>query len=235
MTTPEILQLLESLGSPATKKVLMKHGIPEPLYAVKIEELKKIQKKTKQNHALSLELYATGIYDAMYLAGIIAEPMKMTEAELQNWVSLAKAPVIYETIVAGVAAESPFGLKLALQWIDSEHAGIRTCGWSVLSFLVSIKPDEELDMDLLKKLMRRVAENIQTSPNRVKMTMNSFIISTGVYVTALNGLAKETADKIGKVNVDMGDTACKVPSAREYIEKAESKNGLGKKRTYTIC
>jgi 3-methyladenine DNA glycosylase AlkD len=64
MTATNIVEQLKELGSTSIKRVLLKHGINEPLYGVKIEELKKIQKKIKEDHKLALELYATGIYDA---------------------------------------------------------------------------------------------------------------------------------------------------------------------------
>jgi 3-methyladenine DNA glycosylase AlkD len=235
MTHTEILKQLATLGQPSIKSVLLKHGIKEPLYGVKIEELKKIQKKTKENHELSLQLFRTGVYDAMYLAGLIAEPEKMTAKELQEWVQLANAPILYETTVASVAAESKQGLELAKKWITSKDAGIASAGWATLSDIISIKDDSELDIPMLKDLLAKVATAIDSSPNRVKSTMNGFIIAVGTYVKELNGLAKQTAQKIGKVKVDMGDTACKVPFAVDYIEKAEGKNAIGKKKKTARC
>src|SRR5438132_981044 len=89
MTAQEIVQELKSHGSEATKKVLLKHGAKEPFFGVKIEDLKKIQKRIKKNHQLALELYDTGISDAMYLAGLIADDGQMTRKDLQRWVEQA--------------------------------------------------------------------------------------------------------------------------------------------------
>ena len=50
MTSKEILTELKSLGSESIKKVLVKHGAREPFYGVKVEELKKIQKKIKKDY-----------------------------------------------------------------------------------------------------------------------------------------------------------------------------------------
>ena len=83
MTSKEILTQLKSLGSESIKKVLVKHGAREPFYGVKVEELKKIQKKVKMDYKLSMELFDTGISDAMYLAGLIAEPEKMSKKDIQ--------------------------------------------------------------------------------------------------------------------------------------------------------
>ena len=40
----------------------------------------------------------------------------------------------------------------------------------------------------------------------------------------------QTAEKIGPVSVDMGDTACKVPYAPDYIQKVQKRGTIGKKR-----
>ena len=74
MTAKEILTELKSLGTASYKKLLMtNYGAKEPLFGVKIGDLKKIQKRIKQDYQLALDLYDTGNYDAMYLAGLIAD------------------------------------------------------------------------------------------------------------------------------------------------------------------
>src|SRR5438105_3151398 len=89
MTAKAIVEELKALGNEGTKKVLVKHGAKEPFYGVKIEHLKKIQKRIKRDYQLALELYDTGISDAMYLAGLIADDAKMTKKDLQRWVEKA--------------------------------------------------------------------------------------------------------------------------------------------------
>ena len=235
MTSADILKQLESLGQASIKKVLLKHDIKEPLYGVKVEELKKIHKKIKEDHALSLELYATGIYDAMYLAGLIAAPAQMTTKELQHWAKQANAPALSEYTVAWVAAESKHGMEMAMKWIDAKEPSIASSGWATLSSVVAITDDSELDLTLLKKLLDRVAKTIHESPNRVKLAMNGFVIAAGSFVKELNTYAKQTAQKVGKVTADIGDTACKIPAALEYIAKVESKDAVGKKKKSARC
>ena len=65
--------------------------------------------------------------------------------------------------------------------------------------------------------------------------MNAFVIAVGSYVKPLTKKAKQIAKKIGQVEVDMGDTACKVPLATEYIAKVEKAGRLGKKRSTVKC
>ena len=65
--------------------------------------------------------------------------------------------------------------------------------------------------------------------------MNGFVIAVGAYVTPVMKQAKATAKKLGKVDVDMGGTSCKVPIALVYIEKLEKSGRAGKKRKTTRC
>jgi hypothetical protein len=65
--------------------------------------------------------------------------------------------------------------------------------------------------------------------------MNSFVIAVGTYVSPHLTRAKAVAQQIGEVYVDVGDTACKVPIATEYIEKVESMGRVGRKRKTIRC
>lgn len=235
MTTQEILADLAENGNENTKKIFLRHGAKEPFYGVKVEYLKKILKKTKKDYELSLELYDTGNSDAMYLAGLMADETKMTKKDLQKWVKNAYWYMISEYTVPWVTAESAHGLELALEWIESDKEGIASAGWSTLSSLAALKPDDELDIKLFDKLLDRVAKEIHSSQNRVRYTMNGFVIAIGSTIASLTDKATAVAEKIGKVNVDVGGTSCKVPLAVEYIEKVKAKDKIGKKRKSARC
>jgi 3-methyladenine DNA glycosylase AlkD len=235
MNAAEIVQELKLLGSENIKKVLLKHGIKEPLLGVKVEELKKIQKRIKKDYQLALDLYDTGIYDAMYLAGLIADDLKMTKKDLCHWVDTATCNALCGSTVSWVAAESLHGWDLALAWIESKKEIVAVTGWATLSSLVAIKNDAELDLPELKRLLMRVQKTLPKEPNRVRYAMNGFVIAVGAYLRPLTDLALQTAQKIGEVSVDVGDTSCKVPYAPEYIEKAQKKGTVGKKRKTAKC
>jgi 3-methyladenine DNA glycosylase AlkD len=235
MTANEIVAELKALGNESTKKVLMKHGAREPFFGVKVEDLKKIQKRIKKDHQLALALYETGISDAMYLAGLIADDPKMTRKDLERWVEQAYWYMLSEYTVPWVAAGNPLGRELALEWIESKKEHVAAAGWATLSSRVAVKEDAELDLAELKKLLQRVQKTIHQQPNRVRHVMNGFVIAVGAYVKALTSLALETAAKVGPVEVDMGGTACKVPDAREYIGKIQARGAIGKKRKMAKC
>jgi 3-methyladenine DNA glycosylase AlkD len=206
------------------------------VYGVSVADLKVIAKTIKKQQALALELYATGIMDAMYLAGMVANGAQMTRDQLNAWAEgSAGMQMISEYTVPWVAVESSHGRELALQWIKSPKEHVARAGWCTLSGLVATQPDSALDLKEIESLLLKVEKGIHAAPNRVRYTMNNFIIHVGTYVQPLLKQAKATAQRVGEVSVDVGDTACKVPLATEYIAKTESMGRTGQKKKTIRC
>ncbi len=233
MDLSEVLTSLESYGDERTKNTLIKHGAKEPFFGVKVADLKKILKKTKKNHELSLALYQTGNSDAMYLAGLMADEKQISKNDLNRWVKEAYWSYLSEYAVAWIAAETDFGFELGLDWIRSDTETIAAAGWSTLSNYASV--NNELNVEMYSSLLGQVENNIKNAKNRVKYTMNGFVIAVGSFIPELTNRAKQTADQIGKVTVYMGKTSCKVPLAKDYIEKIETRGTIGKKRKSARC
>ncbi len=231
----EIMKELEKLGSEQTKKTYIKHGAREPLYGVTTGKLKPIAKKIKKDYKLSMELYETGNYDAMYLAGMIAEPEKMSKLDFDNWIKKAYCHGIADYVVSVTLAKSPLAQDIADQWIKSDKELYASAGWSCYCWLLGYQNDSLFDKEKIYRYLKEVEKNIHSSPNRVRYAMNNFVITVGISYKALHEEALEVANKIGKVYVDMGDTSCKTPIATEYIQKAIEKQRIGFKRKNVRC
>lgn len=235
MKLQEIMKLLEAKGSEQTRKTYRNHGAPEPLFGVKVGDLKPIAKRIKGDQNLAMQLYETGNSDAMYLAGLVADGSRMTRKELDHWADSATWHMISGCTVPWVAAEHPDAIRIALEWIDSPKDHVATSGWATLSSVVCVVPDEQLPVGLLDSLLTRVVETLSDSPNRVRYVMNDFVICCGTYVAPLAESALRAADKIGWVEVDMGNTGCKVPDARSYILKSRRGLPIAPKLRTTRC
>ncbi|MGC1272831.1 MAG: DNA alkylation repair protein [Planctomycetaceae bacterium] len=234
-TLDDVMAALKAKGSVQTRKTYARHGVTIDMDGVSIADLKVIAKAIKGRQDLALELFDTGHYDAMYLAGLVADGSKMSKARLESWAKQATAAPIAEYTVPWVAVESPFARELARRWIDSKRESIATTGWNTWSGLVAIMPDDDLDLAEIRAILERVVREIAKSPNKVRYTMNGFVIAVGGAVKPLLKEAKAAAKKIGVVTVDMGDTACKVPLATAYIEKIEQAGKVGSKRKAMKC
>src|SRR5687767_7251466 len=101
MTKEQVMNELKKKGSESTKRIFLNHGASEPMYGVKIADLKIIQKQVKKDHQLAMELFDTGNYDAMYLAGLIADESKMSKKDIQQWAENSQSSGISEYTVHG--------------------------------------------------------------------------------------------------------------------------------------
>lgn len=235
MKLKEAMAALEAKGSAAVKVLWMKHGAKEPFFGVKIGDLKPLAKKLKGDQALALELYATGNGDAQYLAGMLADGARMTRAQLQSWADRASWRMISATIVPWVAAEHAGGCALAREWIDSPRESLVIAGWNTLGAIVTITPDDALPAKELGALLDRIAKTLPAAPNRVRQAMNYFIIACGTYAAPLGAKAIATARKLGKIEVEVGDTDCRIPDAESYIAKSRRGAPIAPKRKTVRC
>ena len=234
-TVESVLADLEKKGTEQTRKTFARHGITGDVYGVLVADLKTIAKTIKGEQQLALDLYATGNYDAMYLAGMVADGSQMTRKQLEDWAKTARYGTISEYTVPGVVVESSEARSLALKWIKSKNESIASTGWCTYAGIVAVTDDEDLDLEEIEGLLDQVEAGIGKAPNRVRYTMNGFVIAVGAYVKPLLEKAKLVAKAVGAVSVDMGETACKVPLASDYIAKIESKGRVGQKRKTIKC
>lgn len=235
MELNEIMDELKSLGKERIKKNYMSNGAKEPVFGVTIKDMKPIFKKIKYNQSLAEQLYATGNYDAMYLAGMIAEPKKMIEEDFNRWMDGAYFYMISEFIVAVTLAETEIAFSVADRWIDSGEELEVAAGWSCYDWLLGTRKDSEFDKDKLLAMLNRVRDTIHNQPNRAKYAMNNFIISVGISYLPLHEEAKKIAQEVGKVDVFMGKKLCQSSVASEYIQNGVDKGNLGFKRKHVRC
>lgn len=174
----------------------------------------------------------TGNLDAMCLAGMVADGSQMTKKQLNGWAEgTANLQMISEYTVPWVTVENPDARDLAIQWIESKKQRVASSGWCTCAGLVAVKPDNELDLSEIEGLLGIIVKEINEPQNRVRYTMNGFVIAVGTYVKPLLKQAKSSARQIGAVSVNLGDTACNVRLATAYIENIETSGRVGQKRS----
>lgn len=215
----EILAELESLGSEQTRKTYRRHGVGDNQYGVLFSAMEKLKKRIKIDHALALELCASGNHDARILATMIADPNQLDPATAEAWISDAFNYVLTDA-VSGLVARTPYAREKAEAWIQSDGEWIATAGWNILGDLT--RTDASLPDSYFTPLLDTIERDLHGSKNRVRYAMNNVVIAIGLRDAALEAQAVAAATRIGTVYVDHGQTNCKTPDAIPYIEKAKA-------------
>ncbi|WP_459500184.1 DNA alkylation repair protein [Bacillus sp. C1] len=230
-----VMQELEALGKERTKKIYISNGAEEPLFGVATGAMKPIAKKIKINQCLAEELYATGNYDAMYFAGIIANPKAMSESDFDRWMDGAYFYMLSDYVVAVTLSESDFAQDIADKWIASGDELRMSAGWSCYCWLLGNRLDNEFSESKISNMLEIVKHKIHDSPERTKSAMNNFLYTVGVSYLPLHEKAVETAKEVGIVEIQRDKKKSSFLNAHESIDKEIDRGRLGFKRKYVRC
>lgn len=235
MNVELVMQELEALGKERMKKMYMSNGAHEPLFGAATGAMKPIVKKIKINQPLAEELYATGNYDAMYFAGIIAEPNAMTEADYDRWIDAAYFYMLSDYVVAVTLSESDIAQEVADKWIASGEELRMSAGWSCYCWLLGSRLDVEFSETKISDMLDMVKNTIHDSPERTKSAMNNFLYTVGISYLPLHEKAIETAKAIGIVEIKRDKKKNSFLNASESIQKEVDRGKLGFKRKHVRC
>ncbi|MGG3476512.1 DNA alkylation repair protein [Peribacillus frigoritolerans] len=235
MNVEMVMQELEDLGKERTKKMYISNGAHEPLFGVATGAMKPIVRKIKINQDLAEELYSTGNYDAMYFAGIIADPKAMTESDYDRWMDAAYFYMLSDYVVAVTLSESDIAQEVSDKWIASGVELRMSAGWSCYCWLLGNRKDVEFSEGKISDMLDLVKHTIHESPERTKSAMNNFLYTVGISYLPLHEKAVETAKAIGIVEVKRDKKKSSFLNAYESIQKEVGRGRLGFKRKHVRC
>lgn len=222
MNYKEVMSELEALGTAQNVKVYTRHGVDTKMFGVSFANLGKLQKKIRCDHGLAQRLWKSGNHDARILGMMVADAESVDGATLESWAGDLSNYVITDALSRFVA-RTPHAAAKAKKWSRSTDEWRSSAGWNVVGSLADGPPgimratDDELDA-----FLDRIEKGIHKALNRTRYAMNNALICIGLRGGALEKRALAIAARIGKVEVDHGETGCKTPDAASYIAKTKA-------------
>jgi 3-methyladenine DNA glycosylase AlkD len=224
MTIQETIKALEKAGTAQNRKVYTRHGVKEPVFGVSFANLKALAKKIRTDHALAEALWKTGNHDARILATMIADPDELTVGTMNAWVKDLDNYVIADAL-GGLVGRTKHARKKADQWAKSKSDYVGQVGWNIVSGMALA--GHLGDSAYFREHLDTIEREIHQRKNRTKHAMNMALCAIGIGCKGLQEEAIAAAKRIGKVEVDHGETGCKTPDAAAYIKRA-----AGRKRVH---
>jgi len=177
VSVAEVLEQLKAKAKPENLAGMARYGIvTENRFGVSIPELRKMAKDTGKNHALALGLWRTGNSEAMILASIIAEPEKLTDAQMEECVKDVNSWDVCDQVCNNLFSRSPLAWKKVVDWSKREETFVKRAAFSMLSslavhdkkapdkqfieFLGVIKCEASDDRNFVKKAVNWALRNI---------------------------------------------------------------------------
>ena len=230
-----VMQELEALGKERTKKTYIRNGAHEPLFGVATGAMKPLSRKIKINQELADQLYATGNYDAMYFAGIIADPNGMKEEDYERWMDGAYFYMLSDYVVAVTLAEADIAQEVADKWIASDEELRMSGGWSCYCWLLGNQPDTKFNVNKMASMLDQVEKTIHDALERTKSAMSNFIYTVAISYLPLHEKALETAKAIGLVEIKKDEKKTTILNTTEKIQKDLDRGYRGFKRKHVRC
>jgi len=218
MSKTAVVKELEALGKPTHAATYARHGITGRVLGVPYADLYKLQKRIGVDSKLAEQLWSTGVHDARTLAIFISDPATIKAATLDTWAKTVDNQLTLDA-VAGLAAKTPAATARMKKWMAAKNEWVAATGWHVLSALCGAPEHGGLKDSDLASFVATIEKSIHGERNRTKHSMNGALIALGTCGPALEKKALAAAKRIGKVDIDHGDTSCKTPDALTYIKK----------------
>lgn len=238
MLIKEIIDELEPLASPRTKKSHIKQGAKEPLFGLTVKSMKPLAKrllKLENCQDIAYDLFDTGNYDLMYLAGMIVNPHIMSEEKYNDWLSKAYFYMITDYIIAISLSENENALDYADKWIESNDDLTISAGYHTYCWRIASQSDDIFDEESLREKLNHIMTIIKTASNRSRYAMYYFLNTIGVSYKPLHEEALIIAEAVGDIEVESYDGKITMYNAYESIKKQVDKKRIGFKRKNVRC
>ena len=216
MTLPEAVAALKKGGTAQNRKVYVRHGVSGDMYGVSYALQKKLAKQAGTDQDLAVALWATGNHDARVLASMVCDPTAFTSRELDAMARELDNYVLADAF-ANIVIRSGQAMKKFEAWKNRKSEFVSAAAWNILTS--QAMHDDTLTDAYCTEQIDLIAREIHRRPNRTRHSMNMALISLGIRNPKLEKKARSAAKKIGKVEVDHGQTSCQTPDAAAYMTK----------------
>ena len=223
MSAKKLLAELESLGNESGAKTYRRHGATGEVWGVRYADFYKLVKRIGADQELADALWDSGVHDAGVLASMIADPQRITASTLDKWARRVESHMLAWEL-GQLAGKSKHARSRAGKWTRARKDLVAASGWNTVAVLADGDAPERaaeagVDDAWFAERLREIEDGMEAAGNRTRYSMNTALIAIGARGGQLQKAAVAAAKRIGKVEVDHGDTSCRTPDAASYIEK----------------
>src|SRR3989339_203355 len=195
----DIIKKLESLGSAKNREGMARFGInTETACGVPIPALRKLAKQIGKNHELAIELWQTKIHEAQILASLLAEPEKLTEKQMEEWIKDFNSWDVCDQVCMNLFDKTTIAYKKAGEWSARYDEFEKRAGFALMAALAA--HDKSAPDKNFIKFLPIITRKSGDDRNFVKKSVNWALRQIGKRNLLLNKLAVKTAEEIKKID-----------------------------------
>jgi 3-methyladenine DNA glycosylase AlkD len=195
----EVLQKLKALARPDQLEGMARFAIVgEGRLGVSVPEMRKLAKEIGKNHALALELWKTGIPDARIVAGMVGEPDKVTEQQMDDWVKDFDSWDVCDQVCMNLFEKTPLAVRKIHDWSKREEEFVKRTAYALIACLAW--HDKGAENDTFTALFPVIKQGATDERNFVKKAVNWALRNIGKRNPVLNKAAIKLAQEIKELD-----------------------------------
>jgi 3-methyladenine DNA glycosylase AlkD len=195
----DVLDKLQSKAQPEQLKGMAKYGMTvEQRLGVSVPDMRKLAKEIGKDHKLALDLWRTGVAEARIVAGMVGDPAKLTEEQIEEWVKGINSWDVCDQVCMNLFEKNQLAWKKIVDWSEREEEFVKRTAFSLIACLAwhDKKANDEKFIELLPVIMRGATDE----RNFVKKAVNWALRNIGKRNLKLNEAAINTAKEIQRLD-----------------------------------
>lgn len=195
----DVLDKLQNKAKPDQLEGMARYGITvDRRLGASVPDMRKLAKEIGKDHKLALELWKTGIAEAMIVATMIDEPEKVTEKQMEDWVKDINSWDVCDHVCMNLFEKNQLAWKKIVDWSEREEEFVKRTAFSLIACLAwhDKKASDEKFIKLFPVIIRAATDE----RNFVKKAVNWALRNIGKRNLNLNEAAINTAKEIQRLD-----------------------------------
>ena len=189
-----VIAELKALADARTLNGMARYAIPsDNAFGVPMHAIQALGKRLGPSHELAMQLWKSGWYEARTLAAFVAEPERLTPAQMDRWARDFDSWAICDTVCFKLFDRTPHAFDKVEQWARREEEFIKRAAFALLATLALHGMGSDAQVTNCLPLIERAASDER---NFVKKGVSWALRAMGRRGAGLNAAAVRLARKL---------------------------------------
>jgi 3-methyladenine DNA glycosylase AlkD len=155
-TSATILTTLQALGTEEHRQSKARLGVPlAAALGVSLPAIRSLGKEVGRDHAVALELWASGYHEARLLAALVADPQQMDAALIEQWVGAVVSWDLCDHLCSNLFCQLSVAIAQIPTWAADEREFVRRAAFALITTTAIhqpqfFHPNAELYLQLIR-------------------------------------------------------------------------------------
>jgi 3-methyladenine DNA glycosylase AlkD len=198
-TADNVLARIRALASPTYASGAAHSGIvTDGRFGLSVPLMRKLAREIGRDHALALELWATGQGEARHIACMIAEPARLTSAQADRWARDLNSWDICDNFAYDLMSRTEMRWTKPAVWAKSKQEFVRRAAFALIAGIAV--HDKSAPDSAFVPMLALIKDASTDDRNFVKKAVNWALRQIGKRNLALNRRAIAAAREIQRID-----------------------------------